>query len=480
MVGTRDLHRLVTLAGEQQAKVVMVGDHRQLPEIAAGGSFARLTHHVPCHTLTENRRQPEPWERAALDQLRDRQPGPALARYGTEGRITLADTAEAVRAQMITDWHTARHNGQDTVMLAVRRTDVADLNHGAQAALTSGGHLDSTGPRVDLGGGTQALIGDQIICGRNDRRAGLTNGTRLTVTDLDPTTRTITGHTPNGAKVVVPGDYVTEGHVALDYASTVHKAQGRTVDVALLLGDDRLFAEAGYVGLSRGRHRNQLYVVAAHPHDRRAVDPGAGLVDHMCAALGTSRAHTLATAQAAERVPDAPLPALVGERDRLLHHLLADMPPRPDLPTITTTTSERDRDRLTQRDTWTAGHRRDGERLARLSVAIDQRTQRLGLAATLDPPEHLTQLLGPVPDQPALRRSWAETAADLEAWRELSGRTPNKGTQHLLAEPAGSDPAHAWWQQAERSLTNHQHHLDPDLPGMDRDWQPTHEQGLAL
>jgi ATP-dependent exoDNAse (exonuclease V) alpha subunit len=41
MVGTRDLERLITAAGEVGAKVVLVGDDRQLPEIDAGGSVPR-------------------------------------------------------------------------------------------------------------------------------------------------------------------------------------------------------------------------------------------------------------------------------------------------------------------------------------------------------------------------------------------------------------------------------------------------------
>ena len=49
--------------------------------------------------------------------------------------------------------------------------------------------------------------------------------------------------------------------MTLAYASTVHKAQGQTVDHALLLGNDDLFLELGYVGLSRGRATNHLYIV---------------------------------------------------------------------------------------------------------------------------------------------------------------------------------------------------------------------------
>lgn len=306
MVGTRDLHRLITAAGDQAAKVVLVGDPAQLPEIAAGGTFARLATRTPTYTLTVNRRQTEAWERAALDELRDREPRPALARYGAHGRVTLAATNDDLRAQMIDDWGHARERGESVVMLAVRRADVADLNRRAQSQLIAAGALNPDRGQLGLPGGQQVLVGDEIVCGRNDRRAGLINGTRLTVSSLDADHGSITATTADGAGVTVPGMYVRHGHVALGYASTIHKAQGRTLDVALLLGDDRLFAEAGYVGLSRGRTRNQLYVVADDNPLRQSPTPGAGLAEHVCQALGVSRAQSLATGQVGDRIPDSP------------------------------------------------------------------------------------------------------------------------------------------------------------------------------
>jgi conjugative relaxase-like TrwC/TraI family protein len=510
MIGTRDLHRLITLAGEQSARVVLVGDPAQLPEISAGGAFARLTTHVPNHVLTVNRRQAEGWERDALDLLRDRQPGPALAEYGTHGRVTVADTATQQRQAMVADWHHATRDGQSTLMLAISRADVTDLNTRAQTARVNAGELHPENEMVV--GDRRFLVGDQVICGRNDRRAGLTNGTRLTVTHLHPDTGGISGVDPSGQPVDIPGTYVNEGHVALGYATTIHKAQGATVDRAFLLGDDRLFAEAGYVGLSRGRTANQLYVVAGpDPLRTNPGDPGGWMVDHVCQALGVSRAQTLSTTAVTDRIPDAALSVLVTERDRLAGQLIASMPPQPvlnSLPTPGPEHGDRDErklgwvtDEINQRDAWTSQHRRDGERLARLTAAIDRRTERLGVGALADPPDHLTRLLGPPPDTPAGRTGWARTAAQIEAWRDVTGRTVDHGTRHLLAEPNLTRPEHDWWTQATRALRTWQgptpHHDLTTNPvtdrtarlernnslqradGLDRSWANDNERGLS-
>ena len=71
MVSTRELAELLEHAERAHAKVVLVGDHRQLAEIDAGGAFRALAARLPAIELTENRRQAAAWERDALALLRD-------------------------------------------------------------------------------------------------------------------------------------------------------------------------------------------------------------------------------------------------------------------------------------------------------------------------------------------------------------------------------------------------------------------------
>jgi len=78
---------------------------------------------------------------------------------------------------------------------------------------------------------------------------------------------------------------------------TCHKAQGATVETALLYGTGALTREAGYVALSRGRAANHLYV-PDNPVDERtwAVDDARHL-DRLAARLAVRRSQTLATRQ---------------------------------------------------------------------------------------------------------------------------------------------------------------------------------------
>lgn len=87
----------------------------------------------------------------------------------------------------------------------------------------------------------------------------------------------------------MPLDYVTD-HLQHAYARTVHKAQGLTCEVGLLIGDDTLYAELGYTGLTRGTAENHLYTVVPGPGSDEDGDPLA----HVVKALSKSLAKTAA------------------------------------------------------------------------------------------------------------------------------------------------------------------------------------------
>ncbi len=84
--------------------------------------------------LQQNRRQVEPWERNALDQLRNGDASRALDDYDTAGRVQRADTGADARCALTAAWWTAATAegtgtpSEQVVMLAVRRTDVDELN----------------------------------------------------------------------------------------------------------------------------------------------------------------------------------------------------------------------------------------------------------------------------------------------------------------------------------------------------------------
>jgi len=313
MVGTRMYGELLGHAAHARAKVVLVGDHRQLPEIDAGGVFRGLLARGGAIELTENRRQREGWERDALAALREGAAAPALAAYARHGRLVMADAAGGVRERLISDWWEATQdlNGGEAVMIAARRDDVADLNTRARNRMRAGQHLGNTELHVD---GRVFAVGDRVVALRNARRLDVLNGTRATITDVDLEHRSMTLLTTDGRTVELPASYLDartdRGGPTLDhgYAITGHKAQGMTTGRAFVLGSEELYREWGYVALSRGRLENHLYLTAP-TNDRDEIAPAEPTTDRLkvvARALERSRAQQLATDTTS---PDADLAA---------------------------------------------------------------------------------------------------------------------------------------------------------------------------
>jgi len=467
MVGTRQLARLLDHAQQQSVKVVLVGDPHQLPEIDAGGLFRALTTRLPSIQLTDNRRQTHGWEQAALDELRHGDPDVALAAYRQHGRIRTADTAQHLRDRLVDDWwDTAKEDLSGSLMIALRRDDVDDLNHHARAKMLADGRL--TGPAIVTTGGIELQTGDRIVCLRNDRRLGVVNGTRATITRTDPTRRTVEAVDDRGARLQLPSGYLDAGHVAHGYATTGHKAQGLTCDHTYTLGTDTLYREWGYVAMSRGRITNQLYHGPAD-RDDDGLHHHAHLDDHddvvvLASRIRRTRAEQPITPELADlaaqwREIDARIDAidiprqqqllhtrdqldqsrqiLTGRLERLSRQLQQETGSFPwpkrrrrihDLHSEHDQTAGRLDDitrRLEDLDTTMTRERLpDRRQLGELFQRRDQLDTHLRRAAALralthrtTPPGHLTDLLGPRPADPHTAQQWDRTATRIEHHR---------------------------------------------------------------
>jgi Ti-type conjugative transfer relaxase TraA len=304
MVGTRDLHALSQHAADRAAKLVLVGDDRQLPEIAAGGAFRAIAARQGALELTEVRRQRHRWDREALQALRDGEIEHWANAYREHGRIVARPTAHSVRCQLVSDWWNASQDPEvDAVMIAHRRADVAELNDRARTLARAAGQL---GKDEVIAGDRVFSTGDRIVCERNDRRTDLVNGARGQITAVDPERSTLTLLLDDGREVQPGAEYLRDGHLAHGYALTAHKAQGATVDRAFVLGSDELYREWGYTALSRHRDEARFYLVSPGSTERNLPNPEPGpdvITERLAGMLGESRIQRLATEQLEPATP---------------------------------------------------------------------------------------------------------------------------------------------------------------------------------
>jgi hypothetical protein len=116
-----------------------------------------------------------------------------------------------------------------------------------------------------------AGIGDQVVTRQNNRRMAtgkrwVRNGDQWSVTGSHGDGSLTLQRLRGTAKVHLPADYVRE-HVELAYASTAHRAQGRTVDTAHAMVGPTTTREVLYVSATRGKEANRLYVATSYDPD---------------------------------------------------------------------------------------------------------------------------------------------------------------------------------------------------------------------
>lgn len=274
MVSTRDFDALVQIAAERGALVRVLGDDRQLSAVGAGGALRLIDREVGAVRLDELFRFKNEEEAAAT--LRLREPvtvgkDEPFAWYREQGRVAGGD-GEAMTQKVFAAWQKDISDGKTSLMMGSSNESVAALNALAQAhrISTSG---EQTGEGVILRPGSApgqgqatAFAGDTIVTRRNDRRLSVfagrdfvKNGDRWSVESVNEDGSLQVRHVEHGGTVTLPAAYVRE-NVELGYALTVHRAQGATVDTAHALIDSRADRAGAYVGLSRGREENRLYV----------------------------------------------------------------------------------------------------------------------------------------------------------------------------------------------------------------------------
>ena len=262
LAGTFALDELVAAAGDAGAKVLLVGDQAQLSAVESSGMFAALVRDRDGQApqLSDVHRFLNAWEKRASVELRAGSEE-AIDAYEAHDRIVSGDRDEMLDA-VFAAWKNDIASGRTSLMLAGDLGTVSELNARARAERISAGQVMDEG--VSVAGGGTAGVGDQVCTRQNNRgltsgRTWVRNGDRWSViATFDDGSMTV--KRANGAGVVeLPADYARE-HVELAYASTAHRAQGRTVDTAHAIISPMTTREVLYVSGTRGRQGNWLYV----------------------------------------------------------------------------------------------------------------------------------------------------------------------------------------------------------------------------
>ena len=257
MVGTRQLERVLSHAAEVGAKVVLVGDIRQLQSIEAGAAFRSIHERHGGTEIGEVRRQREDWQRDATRGLATGRTGEAIHAYDAHGMVHVAQTREQARDDLIDRWDRDRQAAPDRSRIILTHTneEVRALNEAARERMRTAGDLGED-VRLTVERGARSFArGDRVMFLQNERGLGVRNGTHGTIEQVSAQSMSV--RTDDGRNISFDlKDYNKIDH---GYAATIHKAQGMTVDRAHVLATPCMDAHGSYVALSRHRDGVDLH-----------------------------------------------------------------------------------------------------------------------------------------------------------------------------------------------------------------------------
>lgn len=252
---------LLTIADEAGARVALVGDRHQLPAVGRGGVLDHAlawAHPTAVVALEKVHRFTDPDYAALSLRMRTGNDPAAVFDALHRRRSIVVHPSDSERTAAL-----AEAGAAGDLVVADTREHVASLNAAIRdqrqvAKESTASMVTARGERVGLG--------DRVATRRNDAGLGVANRQTWSVigmgTDGGLTLR------GRGRDRVVTAEYATR-FVELAYATTVHGAQGETVDNAQVAIGGSTSAAAAYVAMTRGRHSNVAHLVAESVGDAR-------------------------------------------------------------------------------------------------------------------------------------------------------------------------------------------------------------------
>jgi len=259
MVGSRLMSRLQQHAEASGAKLVLVGDTRQLQPIDAGGAMRAMREGAGEHVrLDEIRRQHHQRDREMVHALKNGNAARALEIMRERNYLKEHANTEKLRREVAERVVSDLKEGRSSMALAARRADVAAINREARQMAREQGLLTGEDARFSTQRTKDApvvvkdfAVGDRVIALQNDKGLQVKNGQTFTVTDAREGRLTLRRDS-DGREITISDKQYR--HVDHAWAATVHKSQGVTIDRAHVVHDSAMSDRSlSYVAASRHR-----------------------------------------------------------------------------------------------------------------------------------------------------------------------------------------------------------------------------------
>ncbi|OPY67109.1 MAG: Multifunctional conjugation protein TraI [Syntrophorhabdaceae bacterium PtaU1.Bin034] len=293
MVGSRQLHQLLDAAQKAEARVVMIGDTKQLQSISAGKMFDKLqtTEAMKTVQMTEAIRQQDPGYKEIVQDIAGKRIAKAFEKLKTHGKIHEIADRESRREAIVNDY-TSRKNHENTLIVTARNADRNTLNRAIRERLKEQGKLQgqehhfvvreskAIGP-TEQHFAQSYTVGDIVVV--NGGKTGIKVGAQGRVEAVDRANHTITLNVKGQSRTI---DVRQHG---ASLAAYEEKVQG-FVDgdkVVFLKNDKKLGVQNGMTGQVVGLDDRAMTVktdsgkeITVNPQNYSYIDHGYSVTTH--------------------------------------------------------------------------------------------------------------------------------------------------------------------------------------------------------
>lgn len=496
-VDTRDLTRLHEHVEQAEGKLVLIGDYDQLQAIGAGGLFRATYERYPVAAMPHSHRQAHEVDRRILNLISTGHGTEALDLLRATNGVVVAQSGAERDQALVADWWGSFSSGDDAVMLAQTNSSVGELNALARALMAN---QDRLGSETVHAGDAAFATGDLVVTRINDHRQGIRNLQRWQVVDVDQEARELRLRSIEDAHEVTIGAVYLDARTRHDrpalqhgYAVTGHTAQGTTRATVFAQAEAGIYRQWATTALSRARQEMRLYAVVGEEPIDLETGPAheRSAWDDLTAAVSRDASETAAVDERLRselsRLSDSSLTHRLHTLDRANQQAAADQATRDRLIQRLTSAQGEFSDTQTETEQAPAALRqqlaeRQAAALDRLAEAqadldefrgvnspsgrADQRAERILIERELqtrrqaqvtadrtNPPEYVTEIIGPAPPDPLARAAWIEAVDRIERYRQLHSVTSE--TDALGHQPR--DPRlKAEWRQLNDRLAKYE------------------------
>ena len=257
MLDTQRLDALTQLVVDTGAKLVLVGDDRQLASIERGGIFTDIREQIGSTTLTTVRRQHQDWARQASHDFAEGRFKEGLEAYEAHDLIHWQDDLEGARAALLARWQADTEADRGTrFVFAYTNEEVRRLNDDMQAIEIARGRVKDC-ITLETERGTVAVgVGDRVAFRGTWKPKGIYAGALGVVEAISGDQMTV--RSDRGRSITFDTREFT--NIDLGYAGTIYRGQGKTLDQTYLLHTHHWRDAASYVAMTRAKGQTEVFV----------------------------------------------------------------------------------------------------------------------------------------------------------------------------------------------------------------------------